>query len=258
MLHRLLSPWPALGLSAVLVTLAAVAPATAQAFTIEFSGGSGPRVEGSGKVVEQARTVGAFSRVRLDGSFTVEAQAGNSNTVTIRADDNIAPLVRSDVEGETLVLTTKPGASFRTHHPVVVRVTFTRLVAADLRGSGDLIVRGLTGDRFEAALAGSGDLKLTQVALGSLSASLAGSGDLTAQGKAVELKLNLAGSGDAHFDGLLSQRGSVSVAGSGDARVNASESMAVQIAGSGEVWVSGNPPKLTQDVVGSGEVHRVR
>lgn len=258
MLHRLLSPWPALGLSVALVALAAAVPTAAHAFSIEFVGGSGPRVEGSGTVVEQTRTVGPFTRLRLDGSFTVEAQAAASNSVLVRADDNIGPLVRTELEGDTLVVSTRPGASFRTRHPVVVRVGFTRLVSAELRGSGDLVINGITGDRFDAALAGSGDLKLTQVSLGSLAASLAGSGDLTAQGKAGEVKLNIAGSGDAHLDNLQAKRGSVSVAGSGDARVNASEAMDVQIVGSGEVWVGGNPPKLTQQVMGSGEVHRTR
>lgn len=257
MLHRLLSPWPALGLSVVLVALAALAPSTAQAFSIEFVGGSGPRVEGSGKVVEQSRSPGPFTRLRLDGSITVEAQAASSNSVLVQADDNIVPLVRTELDGDTLVVSTRPGASFRTHHPVLVRVGFIRLVAADLRGSGDLTITGITGDRFDAALAGSGDLALKQVTLGSLAASLAGSGDLTAQGRTSEMKLSIAGSGDAHFDKLQAKRGSVTVAGSGDAKVNASEAMDVQIAGSGEVWVAGNPPQLTQRVAGSGEVHRV-
>ena len=43
--------------------------------------------------------------------------------------------------------------------------------------------------------------------------------------------------------------------GSGDARVNASETLKVQINGSGEVGYRGDP-KLTREINGSGEIYR--
>ena len=176
----------------------------------------------------------------------------------MQGDDNIVPLITTEIQGDTLVVSTQAGTSLRTRQPVVVSVQFVQLKSAELRGSGDLNLSGVQGERFEAALAGSGDLRIAQAQLGQLHASVAGSGDLTAQGQAGEVRYTVAGSGDLHAAGLVAQRGSVSVAGSGDARVHATESLAVSIAGSGDVWVSGQPPRLTQSIAGSGDVHRSR
>lgn len=257
MLHRLLSPLPALGLSCCLVALAAAVPISAQAWTISL-GGSGARVTGSGQMQEQQRSVGAFSRLRLDGAITVEASPGAAPRVSVRADDNLLSLITTEVQGDTLVVSTRSGASFSSRQPIVVSVNFTQLVAAELRGSGDLNISQLQGERFDAALAGSGDVRLSQVNLGQLNASVAGSGDLRAQGQATEVSVSVAGSGDVFAAELTAKRGRARVAGSGDARVHASESMEVSVAGSGDVWVSGNPPQLKQSVAGSGDVHRVR
>lgn len=255
-LHRLLAPVPALGVAIVLVASAAWAPVTAQAFSTAVVAG-GALVTGSGNVTEQARPVGNFSRLRLDGSITVEARPAASASVSVRGDDNIVPLVTTELQGETLVLSTQSGASFRTRQPIVVTVNFVQLKGADLRGSGDLNISQIQGERFDASVAGSGDLRIAQAQVGALHASVAGSGDLRAKGQATEVRFNVAGSGDLHAAELVAQRGSVNVAGSGDARVHAKESLSVNLVGSGDVWVSGQPAQLRKNVVGSGDVHSV-
>lgn len=255
-LHRLLAPAPALAVALVLVASAAWMPVTAQAFEITVSG-VGPKVTGSGTVTEQARSVGSFSRLRLDGAITVEARPAASASISVRGDDNLVPLITTEVQGETLVVSTQSGAAFRTRQPLVVTVNFVQLKGAELRGSGDLNISQVQGERFDAAVAGSGDLRIAMAQVGTLHASVAGSGDLQAKGQAAEVKFSVAGSGDIHASELIAQRGSVNVAGSGDARVHAKESLSVNVAGSGDVWVSGQPPQLRKSVVGSGDVHRV-
>src|SRR5438876_8831238 len=61
-------------------------------------------VKGSGKVVTQTRQVGTFTAIRLDsiGDLTVEPAGTNSLTVT--TDDNLQPIVTSEVKDGTLVL----------------------------------------------------------------------------------------------------------------------------------------------------------
>jgi Putative auto-transporter adhesin, head GIN domain len=252
-LHRLLAPVPALGVAIVLVASAAWIPVTAQAFGSLALASA--QVTGSGVVTEQTRPVGTFSKLRLDGAITVEARPAASASVSVRGDDNIVPLVTAEVQGETLVLSTQSGASFRTRLPIVVTVNFVQLKGAELRGSGDLNISQIQGERFDAAVSGSGDLRIAQAQVGVLNASVAGSGDLRAKGQAGEVRFNVAGSGDIHAAELVAQRGSVNVAGSGDARVHAKESLSVNVVGSGDVWVSGQPAQLRKNVIGSGDVH---
>lgn len=245
---------------AVLVTLAGMAaPQAAHAVTINIQTGlSGERVVGSGKMVEDKRAIGSFSKLRLDSAITVHARPAGTPGVSVRADDNIAALIMTQVEGDTLVVKVKPNTSIRTESPLVVTVDFTKLTQADLRGSGDLHLNALKGEQFELSLAGSGDVRLDNAELGKLTTRLAGSGDIWVKGKCDDANYNLAGSGDVHAAELQAKRVNVDIAGSGNVRVHAAEALSVQIAGSGDVAYSGNPPKVSSRVVGSGDLHSVR
>ncbi len=247
-------------LATVVITLSGfAAPGSAEAATIDIQTGLfNSRVVGSGKMIEDKRTIPAFSKLRLDSAITVNARPAAAPSVTVRADDNIAPLVLTNVEGDTLVVKVKPNTGIRTESPLVVTVDFTRLTQADLRGSGDLNVTALKGEQFELSLAGSGDVRVDNAELGKLTARLAGSGDIWLKGRCDDAGYNLAGSGDVHAAELTAKRVNVDIAGSGDVRVHATEALSVQIAGSGDVSYSGNPPKVTSRVVGSGDLRSVR
>lgn len=245
--------------SVVFAVLSLAVPIGATAATIDIQTGmSGNRVSGSGNVVEDKRAIGAFSKLRLDSAITVNARPGAASGVSVKADDNIAPLILTTVEGDTLVVKVKPNTSIRTDSPLVVTVDFTKLTQADLRGSGDLNVSALKGEQFELSLAGSGDVRLDNAELSRVSARIAGSGDIWVKGKCEDASYNLAGSGDVHAADLNAKRVNVDIAGSGDVRVHATESLAVQIAGSGDVAYSGNPTKVSSRVVGSGDLRSVK
>lgn len=264
MLHRLLAPRPALLLSALLVAGAAALPQPGWAFQISpvWSSGStqvsgnGPRIEGSGHVTETRRNLGSFTKLRVEGPLTVSVRGASQQSLRIRGDDNLHALVVTEVDGETLVVRLTREANFYTANPVTIDVDAVQLDGAALRGSGDVIIEAVRGNRFEAAVAGSGDL-LKAVDVQSLSVTVAGSGDLKAKGRADQLKASVAGSGDLWLADLAARSASVTVAGSGDARVYATEALSASVAGSGDIYYSGNPT-VSKSVVGSGDVTAVK
>ncbi len=234
-------------------------PTPAQAWEWSWSwSGSGPSLVGSGKVVEEARTLPAFTRIRLDGPFNLRATQAAATSVGVRADDNLVQRVITEVEGDTLVVSLRPGHSLRSREPLQVSVGTSSLQGVDMRGSGDLWLQSLKGERFELQLSGSGDARLSGLALRSLVVGVSGSGDVTAQGRCDEAQLSIAGSGDLHMAELQTLRTSVSIAGSGDARVHATQALSASVAGSGDVRYSGSPPQLKSSVAGSGSVLAVR
>lgn len=265
MLHRLLAPRPALLLSALLVAGAAALPQPGWAFQVtpQWSSGSvqvsgsGPRMDGSGHVSESRRNIGAFTKLRVDGPLTVHVRGAGQAGLRVRADDNLHTLVVTQVEGDTLVVKLSPGANFYTANPMTVDVDAVQLDAAALRGSGDIIIDAVRGNRFEAAVAGSGDIVLNAVDVQLLSVAVAGSGDLKAKGRADQLKASMAGSGDLWLVDLSARSASVTVAGSGDARVFVTEALSASVAGSGDIYYSGDA-KVSKSVVGSGDVTAVK
>jgi hypothetical protein len=243
-----------LAVTAAAVLTAFAIPTTARALTITLSGGDGHGVTGSGKEVDVARQVGAFSVLRLDGSVDVHARQGATPGVSVHADDNIEPMIDTFVEGDTLVVRMKKGTSFSTRHDVVVDVVFTSLTAARQHGSGNLHIDKVAGPRFESSIAGSGDLQIDSVQVGSFALSIAGSGDVVVSGTADEARFGIAGSGDIDARNLGAKKVGVSISGSGDAHVNATETLDAKVAGSGDVTYSGHPHDVSRRVSGSGSV----
>ncbi|MFM2399077.1 MAG: hypothetical protein RL341_1234 [Pseudomonadota bacterium] len=226
-------------------------------FSETISTGSGPRVQGSGNLIEQQRQLGSFRAVRLDGPIDVKLRAGQSESVVIRADDNLAQMIETSVENGVLIVNLKKNASFRTKNAFQVVATFKNLDSVAIKGSGDISVDRVTGDKFEASISGSGDINVEALQTASFAGSVAGSGDLKVSGAATRQVISVAGSGNVHAKRLAGKDVKVTVAGSGDVIVNATDTLNVTIAGSGDVAYLGNP-SITRSIAGSGEVSQAK
>lgn len=232
----------------------------AQSTTVAVTGFGGARVQGSGHLVEERRTLAGFTGVRLVGPVNVELRAADRDGVTVRADDNIAPLIETRVSSgdrPTLEIALKDGVTIRTRHAPVVVVEFRALFELVMRGSGDARADRIAGEDFVLSMTGSGDVRIDALEVDRFAASLSGSGDLVVAGRADQQAIRIAGSGDVKARRLSSRGAQIAIAGSGDASVNASETLDVTIAGSGDVVYRGTP-RITQRIRGSGAVRRAQ
>lgn len=234
-----------------LLLAAALAPLHAAAQTAE-----GARIEGSGKVIEDERRLSGFSRLLVQGPLDVTVRAAEIEKVVVRAERNIAPLIETVVQGDTLVIGLRPGASFRTRSKLQVRVQARRMKGVILRGSGDVRIDRGEAEVFEATLQGSGDLTIDSLRAGALAVSMAGNGDFRASGTADSVGVVLDGSGDVYCGDLVAARVAVRIIGKGDVRVHATDELKVDIDGSGDVHYRG-VPKISESIRGSGSVRRL-
>ena len=220
-------------------------------------GGSSGRTEGSGKIVDEERSPGSFSRLVLQGPFDVRVQAADDDRVVVHADENIAPLIETLVQGGTLVVGLRPGASYRTQARLQVRVQAKKLQAVVLRGSGNVRADRIDADVFEATLQGSGDIVIDRLQANAVAISIAGNGDVRIAGTAGSVGVVLDGSGDAYCADLVAQQVAVRIRGSGDVRVQATDELKVDVDGSGDVRYRGTP-RITKSIRGSGSVEPLR
>ena len=196
---------------------------------------AGCGVRGSGVMATETRHVSGFSRIALSGSGDVRIEQTGRESLTVEAEDNLLPLLETYVDGDTLVLRTRPNTSIRPTRTIRYRITVARLEAASISGSGSLRAEGVDSDRFTTSISGSGSMTLT--------------------GKAKAIDLSISGSGSYDAANLVSQTGRVSISGSGSGVVNTSEELEVAISGSGSVEVIGKP-WVDQHISGSGRVSR--
>jgi hypothetical protein len=103
-------------------------------------------------------------------------------------------------------------------------------------------------------LNGSGDLEIRDYNQAAMTLAINGSGDVSAAGKATALVLATAGSGDAELDDLQALDAQIAISGSGDADISASNTVKIDISGSGDVGLQAQPANESSTISGSGSV----
>jgi hypothetical protein len=192
-------------------------------------------IRGSGVAKTETRTVTDFRGLQVNGSCDVTLTVGSATSLTATADDNLLSDLVTEVRDGTLVVEMKSG-SYSPQVAMKVVATVPALDSVSVRGSADVDVAGVAGDRF--------------------SVEVSGSGNVHAAGKTGSVTARVSGSGDVKLFDLEAREATVEVSGSGDVDVWATESLATSIAGSGDVTYKGDPPKLSKSVAGSGSVRK--
>ena len=81
-------------------------------------------ISGSGHVVDEPRSVSGFSAVSLSGSGRLLIEQGETESLTITADDNLLPLIKSEVSGGRLELGSKDSmTNLRPSTEIVYKLT---------------------------------------------------------------------------------------------------------------------------------------
>ena len=217
----------------------------------------GERVEGNGRIVKQARQVGNFNGLALGLPGHLELRIGNSEGVTIEADDNLLPLIETVVENGSLkIRPTKRNLNMQSKSIRIV-VQARSIERLSLGGSGSIDADALRARKLDVDLGGSGSIRLKGIESDTLAVSLGGSGDLEAVGGNIgRLTVSIGGSGDVDLGRVQAKSASVTIAGSGEATVWPRNELSATIAGSGDVNYYGDP-QVSKSTVGSGGVRRV-
>lgn len=190
-------------------------------------------VQGSGKREVQKREVGAFTTISTDGALNVEVVCQKDLTLEIEGDDNILPLIETEVSNGVLKLNSTQGYSVS--QPIVVRVTVPTLEGINVNGAGRLNVTALKSAKFEIDTNGAAQIKVS------------GRADL------VDIESNGAGSIDAH--NLQALKAVVDSKGVTRIDVDVSEHLDVTISGPSTVTYQGDPA-INKTIHGPGKLEK--
>ncbi len=194
-------------------------------------------VKGSGNLKSEPRQVAEFHGVESRGIFEVTVKQGAPQSVTVEADDNLLPLLTTEVQSGVLVLDLK--STISTNNPMKVEVTAPTFDQLSVSGTGSLATQG--------------ELDTKELML-----SVGGTGHLKAEGKFENLRCDLGGTGRLQVAGVT-DNGSFVVGGTGSldaSKLQTTGQCEVLLGGAGnvDVWADG-PLKIT--IAGTGTVtHR--
>ncbi len=210
-------------------------------------------VVGSGAIQSEDRDVPAFTAVEVEGSGNVTIRQGSSQFVSVETDDNILPLVKTEVVGGVLHLGLVHGAHVMHMSRLEFSVAAPRVSGIRISGSGNARTASpLRTDSMKLDISGSGSIAC-DVDASSLEASIGGSGSITSRGHAEQVDVMIGGSGSVEARDLESANASVTINGSGSVTLYATATLTATINGSGSVFYAGGA-KATVHRAGSGTV----
>jgi hypothetical protein len=195
----------------------------------------GPRgdgVEGSGRRKTERRDVAEFDRITVEGAYRVEVACGRERGLEIEADDNLLPLLLTDVEGGRLRLHNERGIT--TKQMPLVRVTVPDLKEVSVPGASDFSLTGVRNERLEVKVEGAAKLR--------------------ASGETGALDLTLSGAGLVDARDLHAREVSVVNSGAGMTSVYATERLDATVNGVGTVDYYGDPQTVNPQVNGLGKI----
>ncbi|HLH90820.1 MAG TPA: head GIN domain-containing protein [Xanthobacteraceae bacterium] len=193
-------------------------------------------VRGSGKITTETRNVGSFTSVRISGVGSAVIERTGTPGLSISADDNLLPLITSDVKDGTLSLGFKSGT---------------------IISSASIEYRVTVGDLREVHVSGATGLRADDLAGSALAVTVSGAGRVRLSGRIDDLEVDVSGAGSLDAAALTARHVTVEASGAGNVSVNASDTLDAKASGAGTVRYVG-APKLTSHVSGAGSIREGR
>jgi hypothetical protein len=199
-------------------------------------------VRGSGTLVEEDRPVGNLSRVELTMPGTLSITGGDSESLSIEAEDNLLEYIQTDVRAGTLRIETRPGINLQATRPIRYALTVVKLDSITVTSSGDVEGDDLQSKSFSVKISSSGNVTIASLDATSLDVTISSSGNLEIRGGQVERQaIHISSSGEYLAQDLPSADAEVILSSSGSATVRVSDRLTGRLSSSGDVRYIGNP-----------------
>jgi hypothetical protein len=211
-----------------------------------------PTVPGSGNVIVEKRAVTGFNHVSVGGAGELVVVQGNEESLTIEADDNLLPLIRSEVQNGRLSIGPEH-VNLRPSRTIRYRLQCQNLNELQLSGSVRARADNIKTERLSVGISGSGKITLARLEARAFAMHLSGSGSTLAAGQVETQKVDIRGSGNLHAIDLQCSHADVQISGSGHASLWVTDLLRAHLSGSGDVEYRGRP-NLETHVSGSGHV----
>jgi hypothetical protein len=186
------------------------------------------KVQGSGNHVTEKRTVSNFKKIEVSGVFVVEVTAQKEFGIEIEADDNLLPLIKTEVNGDTLSI--ERDKRFSTNNSVVIRVSAPDIESLDVSGVSKVSLSNIENE--------------------SLKVDTSGASKITVDGKTNRLVIDSSGASRIDARKLSTENVTVDASGATKSMVNVSETLSVDLSGASRVTYSGNPSKVNKKTSG--------
>ena len=203
------------------------------------STGCGPmspanRVKGSGTVKTEKRPLAPFNSLEVNCYGTIQVRAQGPEELEISGDDNIIPLITTEVKNGILYI----GASkeYDPQSKLQIIVSTPNLEKLVFAGAGQANLSNVKNDRVELVMSGAGRL--------------------IASGETKEADVTLSGAGAIDAKNLHAEIAKVNSTGAGSVDVYATDQLDANASGVGSINYYGSPKVVNKQAGGIGRINQ--
>jgi len=191
------------------------------------------RVSGSGNRERQKRNVASFNSISYNGAFDVDIACQQPASLEIEGDDNILPMVSTEVSNNVLHI--KNLRNYSASEPIKLKISVPNLEGIAVNGAGKIEVFGMKNEKFEIDANGAPTIRVS------------------GETKLVEIDANGAGKIDTHK--LRASKAIVDTKGVSKVEVYAADQLDVTVSGPSHVTYQGDPV-VNKTINGPGSVEK--
>ncbi len=211
--------------------------------------------KGNGNVIKQNRNVASFSKLTVNGVFHVIINQGEMEAVVVETDENLAPLITTDVKDGELTLDLKKGKNIRHSTKLNIYVTIKNIDELAIEGVNQVSSSLLKLPHLMLKSDGVGNNDL-QLNCEIFNAHLSGVGSTKLSGNADSATIHNSGVGSLQAFGFIVQKLNIDNSGVGSAEVDAEQQISINNSGVGSVKHKGNATIKAANNDGVGKIKK--
>ncbi|MFM9904493.1 MAG: head GIN domain-containing protein [Pyrinomonadaceae bacterium] len=196
-------------------------------FSMNFGG-----VHGSGNVITEKREVSGFKGVNVGGVYQVEIVAQKEFRVEIEGDDNLLPLITTEVEGGILKIEAAHKISPKSR--ILIRISAPDIDNLEVSGAANVVLN---------------NIKNSALNIGSSGAS-----KVSVAGETVKLTIDVSGATKIDAEDLKAQNASVDASGASSVSVDVADRLDIDASGASRISYAGTPTSVQKKISGASSV----
>ncbi len=206
---------------------------------------------------KQDRPIGSFTEIEISSAFKVVLTQGNTEKLTLEADENILDKIITEVRGNKLIIKLENNNIIRNTKEMTVYLTFKELSKISLSGAVNL--SGTNAMKFnDLDIDGSGSSKIDlDLTTKKLKLDLSGASTIVLKGTGTSLAADFSGASSLKAEDFKVKSCAIDCSGASSIIVNASEKLRVEGSGASKIKYTGNPAIVETDLSGASKISKI-
>ena len=187
---------------------------------------------GSGNLASEPREPGSFNGVDVSGVFQVEIALGKEFGIEVEADDNLLPLIKTEVRDG--ILNIESDSRISSGNPMRVKISAPDLENVESSGASKVSVSGLNNSLFKIETSGASKVRI--------------------EGETANLTIDVSGASHVDAENLKTENATVGASGASHVSVFVSGRLTAESSGASKIVYAGNPKNVEKNSSGAASV----